>query len=270
VSVTLRRGVGAPIRLSGPSSRHITSPLTVETHLRKRWSAWRCAADYSHGGSQGFKSPHLHPQTRRSERRQRRAGGAHCILRPPHGRTRKSQPRPGGSQRPGPEPHTMTTQRSRRFAAHPGSPPTGDPRAHPAHPGSPRGRPSHYLDQLPPRRRSPGRRLRWPSTAYASLDRQVPTRAADELAVDRAGDHADAGHPSHAAVCPTAPSTTSRSDTVDAGTHGHWTPTPDTGHLDAQTPAPDTGQRPLGQARVMLGHPHQTLDSGRWPRTPTR
>lgn len=36
----------------------------------------------------------------------------------------------------------MTTQRSRRLAAHPGSPPTGDPRAHPANPGHPRGRPS--------------------------------------------------------------------------------------------------------------------------------
>jgi hypothetical protein len=55
----------------------------------------------SHGGSQGFKSPHLHPQPRRSERRQRRAGGAHCRLRPHHGRTRKSQPSPEGSQRPG-------------------------------------------------------------------------------------------------------------------------------------------------------------------------
>ena len=41
------------------------------------------------------------PETSRSERRQRRAGGAHCMLRPHHGRTRKSQSSPGGSQRPG-------------------------------------------------------------------------------------------------------------------------------------------------------------------------
>src|SRR5215207_224526 len=40
-------------------------------------------AEYpSHGGSQGFKSPHLHPQHCRSERRQRRAGGAHLMLGP--------------------------------------------------------------------------------------------------------------------------------------------------------------------------------------------
>jgi hypothetical protein len=50
-----------PLVFDRPTSRHLTSPLTVGIHLRKRWSAWRCAADYSHGGSQGFKSPHLHP-----------------------------------------------------------------------------------------------------------------------------------------------------------------------------------------------------------------
>jgi hypothetical protein len=38
----------------------------------------------------------------------------------------------------------MTTERSHHLAAHPGLPPTGDPRAHPANPGRPRGRPSHY------------------------------------------------------------------------------------------------------------------------------
>jgi hypothetical protein len=48
-------------------------------------------AQISHGGSQGFKSPHLHPQPRRSERRQRRAGGAHRMLRPRCGRKLKSQ-----------------------------------------------------------------------------------------------------------------------------------------------------------------------------------
>jgi hypothetical protein len=33
----------------------VTSPLTVGIHLRKRWSAWRWAADYPHGGSQNRK-----------------------------------------------------------------------------------------------------------------------------------------------------------------------------------------------------------------------
>jgi predicted dehydrogenase len=44
--------------------------------------------DYSHGGSQGFKSPHLHPQPRRSKRRQLRAGGARRMLGPRWGRER--------------------------------------------------------------------------------------------------------------------------------------------------------------------------------------
>jgi hypothetical protein len=42
-------------------SEHLTLPLTVTIELRKRRSAQRWAGPYSHGGSQGFKSPHLHP-----------------------------------------------------------------------------------------------------------------------------------------------------------------------------------------------------------------
>src|SRR5919106_6341841 len=42
----------------------------------------------SHGGSQGFKSPHLHPQHRRSARRQRPVGGAHRVPGPRWGRER--------------------------------------------------------------------------------------------------------------------------------------------------------------------------------------
>jgi hypothetical protein len=64
------------------SSRHLTSPLTVLRELRRCGLAWRSPPTRSHGGSQGFKSPHLHPQPRRSERRQHRAGGAHCKSRP--------------------------------------------------------------------------------------------------------------------------------------------------------------------------------------------
>jgi hypothetical protein len=49
------------------SQRPLLTPhnfaLTVGIDLRKCWLAWRLAADYSHGGSQGFKSPHLHPTT---------------------------------------------------------------------------------------------------------------------------------------------------------------------------------------------------------------
>jgi hypothetical protein len=48
---------------SRPTSRHLTSPLTVQRELRRCWCAWRLPPTRSHGGSQGFKSPHLHPTT---------------------------------------------------------------------------------------------------------------------------------------------------------------------------------------------------------------
>jgi hypothetical protein len=106
--------------------------------------------------------------------------------------------------------------------------------------------------------------------------------------MDAAGDHADPGHPSHTAACPTAAlqdltwaghsargnaqtpdaDTGHRTPTPDADT-GHRTPTPDAGHLDAQTPAPDTGHRSHGQATVDTGRSHRTPDTGRWPRTRT-
>jgi hypothetical protein len=48
---------------SPPTSRHLTSPLTVWSDQRRCWCAWRSPPTRSHGGSQGFKSPHLHPTT---------------------------------------------------------------------------------------------------------------------------------------------------------------------------------------------------------------
>jgi hypothetical protein len=121
-------------------------------------------------------------------------------------------------------------------------------------------------NHLPRRRPSPNRHLCWPSTARASFERQAPTRADHEPVVDAAGDHADPGHPSRAAACPTA----ALHDLTSAGHSGRGNArTPDSGHLDAQTPAPDTGHRSRGQARVDTGRSHRTLDAGRWPRTPT-
>jgi hypothetical protein len=105
------------------------------------------------------------------------------------------------------------------------------------------------------------------STAYASLDRQAPTRAGDEPAVGTAGDHGD---PGHAAACPTATlhhlpvghNGRGNARTPDAHA-GHRTP--DTGRSDARTghwtPVAWTGTR---------GHCPLALDTGRWPRTPTR
>ena len=236
----------------------------------------------SHGGSQGFKSPHLHPQHCRSERRQHRADGAHCMLRPRCGRKRDSQFSREGSQRgqatlpPG---LTMTTQRGHRQLSTDGR----FSRASSLSRSATRSTwplPNH----LPRRRPSPNRHLRWPSTACTSFERQAPTRADQEPVMDAAGDHADRGHPSRAAACPTARSTTSLSaDTAGAETHRHRTPTPDagrqtpdarrrtpdSGHLDAPTAAPDTGHRSPGQARVDTGRSHRTLDAGHWPRTRT-
>ena len=138
----------------------------------------------------------------------------------------------------------MTTERSRYLAAHLGSPANGRSSRASGLSWSATRATQPLPNHLPRRRPSPSRCLRWPSTACASLDRQVPTRAADEPAVDTAGDHADPGPPSHAAACPPPPVTTSlRSDTADAGSHGHRTPRLDAGHLDARTPAPGTGQR---------------------------
>ena len=65
------------------SSRHLTSPLTVVRELRRCRLAWRSAPTRSHGGSQGFKSPHLHPRYQQvraspasSGRRSPRSGAA--------------------------------------------------------------------------------------------------------------------------------------------------------------------------------------------------
>jgi len=46
---------------SPPTSRHLTLPPTVGRELRRCWLACRSPPTRSHGGSQGFKSPHLHP-----------------------------------------------------------------------------------------------------------------------------------------------------------------------------------------------------------------
>jgi hypothetical protein len=88
-----------------------------------------------------------------------------------------------------------------------------------------------------------------PSTARASFERQAPTRADHEPVVDAAGDHADPGHPSRAAACPTA----ALHDLTPAGHSGRG---------NARTP--DTGQRTADT--WTLRRPHRTLDTGRLDR----
>jgi hypothetical protein len=75
--------------IQSPVRERLTLPLTVRSELRKRWSAQRWAVTYSHGGSQGFKSPHLHPTTddqryRWSSSRPGRARGPHNGWRAPN------------------------------------------------------------------------------------------------------------------------------------------------------------------------------------------
>jgi hypothetical protein len=154
----------------------------------------------------------------------------------------------------------------------PGSLPTNDPRARVCTVGHAIALP--LPNHLPRRRPSPNRHLCWPSTARASFERQALTRADHEPVVDAAGDHADPGHPSRAAACPTA----ALHDLTSAGHSGRGnarTPdtghrTPDSGHLDAQTPAPDTGHRSPGQAcldrhawTLVARTGHWTPDAGR-------
>src|SRR5829696_9361723 len=83
-------------------------------------------------------------------------------------------------------------------------PPTNDPRLHPASPGRPRGRAGHCPTTSHDDGQGPNRRLGWPSTACASFEHEAPTQADDEPVMDAAGDHADPGHPSRTAACPTA------------------------------------------------------------------
>jgi hypothetical protein len=138
--------------------------------------------------------------------------------------------------------------------------PTGDPRAHPAYPG----RPAVDLataQPFPRRRPSPGRRLRWPSTACASFEHHALTLADDGPVVDTAGDHADPRPSSRPAAWPTAalhdltPVGQRTRERTDTG-RPHRTPTP--GRSDARTGhrtgtcghwtlAPDTGRRTLAE-----------------------
>ena len=103
-------------------------------------------------------------------------------------------------------------------------------------------------NHLPRRRPGPHRRLGWPSTACASFKTRLRLRQT-EPGMDAAGDHADPGHPSHTAACPTA----ALHDLTSAGHSGRGNArTPDTGHRTADT--------------WTLRRPHRTLDTGRLDR----
>src|SRR5215207_4286075 len=156
-------------------------------------------------------------------------------------------------------------------------PPTNDPRAHPAYPGRPRGRAGHCPTPPDDDGQVHTDASAGPAPPAPASSTRLRPRADHEPGMDAAGDHADPGHPSRTAACPTAaPQDLTPAGPADAATHRHRTPTPDagqrtpdSGHLDAHTPAPDTGHRSRGQASVDTGRSHRTPDTGRWPRTRT-
>jgi hypothetical protein len=212
----------------------------------------RCPTPISHGGSQGFKSPHLHPKHCRSERRQLRAGGAHRMLRPRCGRKLKSQSsrealrdaRGLGLGR------TMTTQRGHR------QPPT-DGRSSPASrlSRSATGRPGPLPNHRP--RDDPS-----PSRSAAGPARPVPAsraRLQPRQTTRRRGHGGRPRRPRPSQPCGCRPHRHAR-DLIPVGHNGRRGP--DTGHLDAQTPAADTGHldRPRGPPDARTGH--RTPDAG--------
>jgi hypothetical protein len=214
-----------------PSSQHHAVPCE------------KAPVQISHGGSQGFKSPHLHPQTRRSERRQPRAGGAHCTLRPRRGRKLTSQCKRGRlskTRRLGPGPHTMTTQRGRRQL------PT-DGRSSRIQSTMRSKRP--LLNHRPRRRPRPSRPTAGPARPAPASSATVQPRADDAPSWTRR------------ATTPTRPSEPHdclphchaprpfRSATAAAGRHGHRTPTPDAGGR-----RPEAGGRTPGRSDTRTGH----------------
>jgi hypothetical protein len=204
-------------------------------------------AQISHGGSQGFKSPHLHPKPAgQSVASVERATLTACSGR---AAAASSSHSPAGralrdARGLGPRPHHDHVA---------WSPPAADRRAILAR--IPPLSVGHLVDlataQPPPTTTTKSKPTRlWPSTACASLEGQAPTSGRRRAVVDTAGDHADSGHPSRAAAGPTA----TPHDLIPVGHNGRRRP--DTGHLDAQTPAPDTGHldRPRGTPDACTGH----------------
>ena len=207
----------------------------------------------SHGGSQGFKSPHLHPQTSRSERRQRRAGGAHCMLRPRCGRKLKSQC----------SPKALRGQPTQAQASHNDhaawSPPAASrwrSRAHPAplpvgHPGR---RPSPSRPSAGPARPAPASSARLqpraddaPSWTWRATT-PTPAIPAVRLPAHR---HTPRPH-----SCRTQ-RTPERTDAGGPGA-GHWTPE----RSDVRTGHRSRGQAPMRHRTLAPDTGHRTPDAG--------
>jgi hypothetical protein len=217
-----------------------------------RSSLWEGPVQISHGGSQGFKSPHLHPQHCRSERRQPRAGDARCHVAAaprPQAHVTVQPGRLSETRRLGPRPHTLTTERGRRRLPTDGR--------------------SSRIQPLPVDHAVEAATAQPPPTTTTPSSRPAAGRARPgpaSSATVHLGQTCRCGHagrPRRPAI-PAArlPAPLPRSTSIPVGHSGRWkarTPDghpgrrrPDTGHLDAQTPAPDTGHRSVGQPPV--GH----------------
>jgi hypothetical protein len=213
-------------------------------------------AQISHGGSQGFKSPHLHPNL---------AGQSVASVEPATltascGRaaaarsSHSSAGKASSDQAALPLGPTLTTQRGRRQLL-----PTGDARAHPAYLGRPPGRPGPTANHLSRQRPSPSRPPAGPVRPAPASRARLQPRADDVPSWTRRATTPTPSHPSHAAagprhardLIPVGHSGRRNARTPDAG---RWRP--DSGHLDAQTPAPDTGHldRPRGTPDARTGH----------------
>ena len=157
-----------------------------------------------------------------------------------------------------PWPHMMTTERSRHLAAHLGSPTNGRSARACGLSWSATRKPSHR----PTTSHNDGR-----VQADASPGPARPAQPRSPVPTSRSWTRrASTPTPTIRATrlpAPPTPSTTSpRSDTADAGTHGHRTPTPDTGRRTLRCPhrTLDTGR--VDRQAWKTGRPHRTLDAG--------
>jgi hypothetical protein len=114
-----------------------------------------------------------------------------------------------------------------------------------------------------------------PTPPLAQHGRRQLRAPGSDLGRQRAGrgHHRHPRRPGPSQPCGRLP-TAALHDPTPVGHHGrgnartadaHWTPTPNTGHLDAQTPTPDTGRWSRGQARVDTRTGHWTPDPSRGP-----
>ena len=238
-------GVGEGPTSKLASSRHLTSPLTVPRELRRCRLAWRSPPTRSHGGSQGFKSPHLHPQHSQVRASPASSGrrslhGAAALRPRAQGRSPARKALRDQATRLGPL--TMTTERGRRLQ--PELRIRCDTRQSEQKP--------HWLTQMVVRSRI--RRDGQTRPLLAVWLPAAPTHSTKSLAQTQRTRNARTPTRGH------------RTSTPDSGQRtrghhprGHWTftRTPDTGRVDAWTrPSTRTGRPRHGRHRTDIPDHH--------------